>query len=66
MVTGEIVFSFPLPMIALRVRDRFIASYAILGVEIVNPTKQWQRKHTHYLEEFSSCESSPPEVFILT
>lgn len=26
MLTGEIVFSFPLPMIALGVRDRFIAS----------------------------------------
>lgn len=65
MVTGEIVFSFPLPMVALGVRDRFIASYAIQGVEIVNPTKQWQRRYAQYVEEFSSRESSLPEVFTL-
>lgn len=63
MVTGEIVFSFPLPMVALGVRGRFIASYAIQGVEIDNPTKQWQQKHAQYLEDFASRESSLPEVF---
>lgn len=65
MVTGEVVFSFPLPMIALGVRDRFIASYAIRGVEVANPTKQWQRKHAQYLEEYASRESNLPEVFTL-
>ncbi|WP_029139412.1 integrase core domain-containing protein, partial [Citricoccus sp. CH26A] len=37
--SGEVVFSFPLPMIALQVRGRYVASYAIQGVHVANPTK---------------------------
>lgn len=44
MDTGEVVFSFPLPMVALGVRGRFISSYAIRGVQVANPTKQWRSK----------------------
>lgn len=65
IVTGEIVFSFPLPLVALGVRGRYIASYTIRGVEVANPTKQWQRKHTQYLEEFESREVDLPDVFTL-
>ena len=42
--TGEIVFSFPLPMIALEVRGRYVASYAIRGVQMSYPSKHWERK----------------------
>lgn len=54
--TGEVVFSFPLPMVAIKGRKRTVASYAIKGVQIVNPTKQWVRKHAEY-------EAAMPEVF---
>lgn len=43
--TGEIVFSFPLPMLALQARGRYVASYAIRGVHMSYPSRQWQRKH---------------------
>lgn len=59
------MFSFPLPLVALGVRGRYIASYTIRGVEVANPTKQWQRKHTQYLEEFESREVDLPDVFTL-
>jgi hypothetical protein len=41
--SGEAVFSFPLPMIALQVRGRYVTSYAIQGAKVSNPTKAWQR-----------------------
>ena len=63
MVTGEIVFSFPLPMVAIKGRKRTVASYAIRGVQIVNPTKQWIRKHAEYEAEFETRQTAMPEVF---
>lgn len=64
MVTGEIVFSFPpLPMVAIKERKRTVASYAIKGVQIVNPTKQWVRKHAEYEAEFETRQMVLPEVF---
>ena len=63
MVTGEIVFSFPLPMVAIKGRKRTVASYAIKGVQIVNPTKQWIRKHAEYEAEFETRQTVMPEVF---
>ena len=63
MVTGEIVFSFPLPMVAIKKRKRTVASYAIKGVQIVNPTKQWVRKHAEYEAEFENRQTVMPEVF---
>lgn len=63
MVTGEIVFSFPLPMVAIKSRKRTIASYAIKGVQIVNPTKQWVRKRAEYEVEFENRQTVVPEVF---
>lgn len=40
LITGEIVFSLSLPIVALRMRVRLIASYAIRGVENADPSKQ--------------------------
>lgn len=62
-VTGEIVFSFPLPMRALHVRNRYVASYSVQGVEMANPSKHWQRKHAEYAEQFAQREEDLPEVF---
>ena len=61
--TSEIVFSFPLPMIALQVRGRYVASYAIQGVQLSHPTKQWARKQVAYREQFAERQVQVPEVF---
>jgi hypothetical protein len=61
--TSEIVFSFPLPMIALEVRGRYVASYAIQGVQLSHPTKQWARKQAQYREQFAERREQVPEVF---
>ncbi|WP_417235129.1 hypothetical protein [Arthrobacter sp.] len=61
--TSEIVFSFPLPLIALKMRGRWVASYAIRGVQLTHPTKQWTRKAAAYREQFSQREEQVPEVF---
>lgn len=45
--TGEIVFSFPLPLVALNVRGRFVSSYSVQGVQAAYSTKQWDRKREH-------------------
>lgn len=63
MATGEVVFSFPLPMVAINSRKRNVASYAIRGVQIVNPTKQWERKHAEHEAEFDQRQTVIPEVF---
>nr|WP_193081431.1 integrase core domain-containing protein [Brevibacterium aurantiacum] len=63
MATGEVVFSFPLPMVAINSRKRNVASYAIRGVQIVNPTKQWDRKHAEHEAEFDQRQTVMPEVF---
>jgi len=60
--TGEVVFSFPLPMIALNIRGRYVASYAIAGVEVTHPTKQWERKHATYEAQFAERQASQPDV----
>ena len=36
--SGQVTLSFPLPLVALRVRGRFIASYAVRGVHLSDPT----------------------------
>lgn len=63
IASGEVVFSFPLPMMALQVRGRYVSSYAIQGVQMVNPTKHWERKHTEYLAQFAQRRDQLPEVF---
>lgn len=61
--TGEVVFSFPLPMIALRVRGRYVSSYAIKGVQMSYPNKHWERKHAEYQEQFAQRQEQLPTVF---
>ena len=61
--TSEIVFSFPLPMIVLQMRDRWVASYAIQGVQLSYPTKQWARKEAEYREQFAQRQKQVPEAF---
>ncbi|WP_427019324.1 integrase core domain-containing protein (plasmid) [Pseudarthrobacter sp. P1] len=60
--TGEIVFSFPLPMIALNVRDRYVAAYSIQGVELAYSTQHWDRKCAQYGEQFAQRQEEQPEV----
>jgi hypothetical protein len=61
--SGEVVFSFPLPMVALQVRDRYVASYAIQGVVMANPTGHWGRKHAQFQAQFALRRDQVPEVF---
>lgn len=61
-VTGEIVFSFPLPMVALNVRGRYVASYSIQGVAVIHPTKPWERKRAEYQTQFGQFQSDLPAV----
>ncbi|KZO58732.1 hypothetical protein A2U19_11380 [Dietzia maris] len=63
ITTGEVVVSFPLPMVALRVRGRHVASYAIRGVHVANPTAQWARKIAEHEAEFARRQEAVPEVF---
>lgn len=63
--SGEVVFSFPLPMIALQVRGRFVASYSIKGVHMSHPTKQWERKRAEFQEQHACRESELPAVYSL-
>lgn len=61
--TGEVAFSFPLPMVALQVRGRYVASYAIRGVQMSYPSKHWQRKFAEHQQEFIQREQLLPAVF---
>lgn len=62
--TGEIVFSFPLPMVALNVRGRYVASYAIQGVDAAHSTKHWQRKAAEYQTQFATRRTELPAVLV--
>ncbi|GAA2943758.1 hypothetical protein GCM10010525_04480 [Glutamicibacter bergerei] len=61
--TAEVVLSFPLPMVALRVHRRFVSSYSIRGIRLANPTKQWSRKVAEYQAQYEAREEDMPEVF---
>ena len=61
--TAEAVLSFPLPIVALRVHGRFVASYSIKGVQVANLTKQWSLKAAEYQAQFESRGEQMPEVF---
>ena len=62
-VTGEIVLSFPLPMVALQVRGRYVASYAIRGVQMSYPSKHWERKLAEHQAQFLQREEELSAVF---
>ncbi|TFC93930.1 transposase [Cryobacterium sinapicolor] len=61
-VTAEIVFSFPLPMVALNVRGRYVASYSIQGVGVTHPTKPRERENAEYRTQFAKLQSDLPAV----
>ena len=61
--SGEVVFSFPLPMIALQVRGRYVASYAIQGAKISNSSKHWERKLAEFQEHYVQRQEQLPAVF---
>ena len=60
--SGEVVFSFPPPMIALEVRGRSVASYAIQGAKVSNPTKHWERKLAEFQDQFEQRQDQLPAV----
>lgn len=60
---GEVVFSFPLPLTALRAHGRFILSHSIRGVFLAYPTAHWLRKFEEYQAVFAQREAETPEVF---
>lgn len=61
--TGEVVFSFPLPLVAMRVKGRFIISYSIRGVYMANPTPHWSRQHAQFHAAYARQELQTPNVF---
>lgn len=63
VVTAEVVFSFPLPMRALKVQDRQVASYSIDGVESSRATRQWEQKRIQYHQELATRREQIPVVF---
>lgn len=65
MTKGEIVFSFPLPLVALNVRDRHIASYSIQGVELAYSTPYWERKIEAHREQFAGRQADQPDGLTL-
>lgn len=46
--TGEVAMSFPLPMTDMYRSGKYIASYSIRGIQILNPTVHWDRKAERY------------------
>lgn len=63
--TGQVLFSFPLPLVALQVRGRYIPSYTVRGVQMENPTKHWTRLHAEHLAEFEHRQDTVPEAFTI-
>lgn len=61
--TAEVVFSFPVPMRALKVHDRQVASYSIQGVASSRATKPWEQKRSQYQHEFAKRREQIPVVF---
>lgn len=61
--TGEVVMSFPLPMMAMQKNGKFIASYSIRGIHLMNATMHWERRAAKYREEYALRETRMPEIF---
>lgn len=63
--SGEIVLSFPLPMVALRVKSRIVNSHAIRGVYLAEPNPYWQRKYEENQVLFAQRGDDAEELFTL-
>lgn len=61
--SGEVVFSFPLPLVASRANGRYIVSHAIRGVSLSYPTPHWPRKFEKYQGTYVRREIETPETF---
>lgn len=61
--TGEVVMSFPLPMMAMHKNGKFIASYSIRGIQMMNATVHWERKAEKFRNEYALRETQMPEIF---
>lgn len=61
--TAEVVLSFPLPLVGLRVHGQSGASYSVKGIQLANPTNQWEQKSDEYRAKFAAREEQMPEVF---
>lgn len=61
--TGVVVKSFSLPMKAMYESGKYIASYSIKGIQILNPTAHWENKAKRYREEYELREQLMSEVF---
>ena len=61
--TGELVMSFPLPMVALKVAGKFVSSYSIKGIQLTLATRQWEKKAERYRAVFQAQEEQMPAVF---
>lgn len=62
--SGEIVFSFPLPLTAIFVNGTVVNSYAIRGVFLADPGAHWQRKYEECQVQFAERGDSVVELFI--
>lgn len=65
ITSGQVVFSFPLPMIALHVKNRYIDSYSIHGVSIAYSMPYWDQKILAYKQQFTIRQGDQPEALIL-
>lgn len=63
--SGEVVFSFPLPLMALRASGRYINSYAIRGVYLIDPNPYWLRKYDEALALWGERGGDAAEIFTL-
>ncbi|KSU68211.1 IS481 family transposase [Arthrobacter sp. NIO-1057] len=61
--TSEIVMSFPLPMVALKVEGKFVSSYSIRGIQMTLTTRQWEKKAEQYRAIFQARQEETPTVF---
>ncbi|MGO2082073.1 hypothetical protein [Glutamicibacter arilaitensis] len=61
--TGEVVMSFPLPMVALKVEGKFVSSYSIKGIQLTLATRQWEKKADQYRAVFHAQQEHMPTVF---
>ncbi len=61
--TREVFMSFPLPLTALYRSGKFIPSYAIRGIQMLNASAQWESKAEHYRKEYAQRATQMPHVF---
>ncbi|MGP5258066.1 integrase core domain-containing protein [Glutamicibacter ardleyensis] len=61
--TSEIVMSFPLPMVALKVQGKFVSSYSIRGIQMTLTTRQREKKVERYRAVIQAQEEQIPTVF---